>query len=401
MVTSLPLFRTAERNRASRTTQRAKITRRINASGTVSWCVDLGLVNGKRKRHFYKTKQEAETKADQFKIARTNLGTAAFSLTDKQRVDATEALSLLSGVDVSLVEASRYYLKHAKPASPLTIKEAITRFLDRKKRAGRRPVYLKNLAYILNIFGRHFGDRLVSDVAHEEIETFVLSLPLSLRSQAHYYADLSNLFNYCVKKNHCAKNPIDELERPEGDDAPIGILTVEQAARLLELAHEHHGLKMLPFITLGLFCGLRREELIRLEWSRVNLAEGFVEVTAAASKTRQRRIVRLTHTLPNGRNGKAIVYQPAIKWLRRVTIPNAGPVTPSDAPYQLQKLAELAGIQPYPRNALRHSFASYLMALTQNAGVVAEQLGHAGFESLYRNYRQLVTPKSALEYWRL
>jgi site-specific recombinase XerD len=401
MVTSSPRFRAEERNRASRTTQRPKITKRINASGTVSWCVDLGLVNGKRKRHFYKTRQEAETKGDQFKIARANLGTAAFSLTDKERVDATEALSLLSGVSVSLVEASRYYLKHAKPASPLAVKEAITRFLDRKRRAGRRPVYLKNLSYILNIFGRHFGDRLVNDVAHEEIETFVLSLPLSLRSQAHYYADLSNLFNYCVKKNHCATNPIDQLERPEGDDAVIGILTVEQAARLLELAHEHHGLRMLPFITLGLFCGLRREELIRLEWSRVNLAEGFIEVTAAASKTRQRRIVRLTHTLPNGRNGKAIVYQPAIKWLRRVTIPNSGPVTPSDAPYQLQKLAELAGIQPYPRNALRHSFASYLMALTQNAAVVAEQLGHAGFESLYRNYRQLVTPKSATQYWHL
>jgi len=401
MVTSSPRFRAEERNRASRTTQRAKITRRINASGTVSWCVDLGLVNGKRRRHFYKTKQEAETKADQFKIARTNLGTAAFSLTDKQRIDATEALSLLAPVNVSLVQACRYYLKHAKPARPLAIKEAIRHFLEAKQRAGRRPVYLKNLSYTLHIFGRHFGDRLVNDVTHEEIEAFVLSLPLSLRSQAHYYADLSNLFNYSVKQNHCAANPMNRLERPRGEDAAIGILTVEQAARLLELAHEHHGLKMLPFITLGLFCGLRREELIRLEWSRVNLAEGFIEVTAAASKTRQRRIVRLTHTLPGGRNGKAIVYQPAIKWLRRVTIPNAGPVTPSDAPYQLQKLAELAGIQPYPRNALRHSFASYLMALTQNAAVVAEQLGHAGFESLYRNYRQLVTPKSATQYWQL
>ena len=398
---SSPRFRAEVRNRASRTTQRPKVTRRINASGTVSWCVDLGLVNGKRKRHFYKTRQEAETKSDQFKIARTKLGTAAFSLTDKQRVDATEALTLLGPVNVSLVQACRYYLKHAKPARPLAIKEAITHFLKAKQRAGRRPVYLKNLSYTLHIFGRHFGDRLVNEVTHEEIETWVLSLPLSLRSQAHYYADLSNLFNYSVKHNHCAANPIDRLERPRGEDAAIGILTVEQAARLLELAHEHHGLRMLPFITIGLFCGLRREELMRLDWSRVNMAEEFIEVTAAASKTRQRRIVRLTHSLPNRRNGKAMVYQPAIKWLRRVTIPHAGPVTPNDAPYQLEKLARLAGIQPYPRNALRHSFASYLMALTQNAGVVSEQLGHVGFESLYRNYRQLVTPKSAIHYWQL
>jgi hypothetical protein len=177
MVTSSPRFRTEERNRASRTTQRANITRRINASGTISWCVDLGLVNGKRKRHFYKTKQEAQTKADQFKIARTNLGTAAFSLTDKQRVDATEALSLLAPVNVSLVQACRYYLKHAKPARPLAVKEAIASFLEAKRRAGRRPVYLKNLSYILHTFRRHFGDRPVNDVTHEEIGAWVLPAP--------------------------------------------------------------------------------------------------------------------------------------------------------------------------------------------------------------------------------
>ena len=132
MVTSSPRFRAEERNRASRTTQRPKITKRINASGTISWCVDLGLVNGKRRRHFYKTKQEAETKGDQFKIARTNLGTAAFSLTDKQRIDATEALGLLAPVNVSLVQhavtisntpSQRVRLRSRRP-SPIFLKRS-------------------------------------------------------------------------------------------------------------------------------------------------------------------------------------------------------------------------------------------------------------------------------------
>ena len=389
------------RLRAARDVYRPKIRKRINRSGSISWCVELGTLDGKRCRFYCKTRHEAETKADLHRIARTNLGTSAFALNDPQRVDAAEALSLLAPTNASLVEACRYYLKHAKPERPILIRDLITAFIEAKRRAGRRPVYLKNLRYMLNVFERKFGDRFVQNVLYDEIDQWIRSLSLSLRSQAHYCADLSNLFGYAIKQNHCASNPIARLERPRGEDTAIGILTVEQAARLLELAHEHHRLGMLPFVTLGLFGGLRREELLRLEWSRVNLAEGFVEVTAAASKTRQRRIVRLTHTLPNGKNGKDVVYQPAIKWLRRVTIPNAGPVAPSDAPYQLQKLAELAGIQPYPRNALRHSFASYLMALTQHAAVVAEQLGHTGFESLYRNYRQLVTPKSATQYWQL
>ena len=139
MVTSSPRFHAEERNRASRTTQRPKITRRINASGTISWCVDLGLVNGKRKRSFYKTKQEAETKADQFKIARTNLGTAAFSLTDRERIDATEALSLLAPVNISLVQACRYYLKHAKPARRLRSKRSSRTFFKRSNGLDAEP----------------------------------------------------------------------------------------------------------------------------------------------------------------------------------------------------------------------------------------------------------------------
>jgi site-specific recombinase XerD len=391
----------AFRQRASRGAGRPKISKRVNRSGSISWCVDLGTVNGVRQRQFFKSKQEAENKADLLKIARTNLGAAAFALTDKQRVDATEALGLLAPVNATLVQACRYYLKHAKPPRPILVKDLVTAFLAAKKQAGRRPIYLKNLAYILNACVRQFGERQANDLGHEEIELWIRSLPLSLRSQAHYCADLSNLFSYAIKQNHCASNPIDRLERPRGEEKTIGILTVEQAGRLLDVARDESRRGMLPFVVLGLFCGLRREELLRLDWKCVNLQEHFVEVTAAASKTRQRRIVRLTHSLPNGERGVTVIYKPALDWLSKMKCPKSGPIAPKDAPYQLERLAGLAGIEPYPRNALRHSFASYLLALTQNAALVAEQLGHAGFESLYRNYRQLVTPKNAAAYWMM
>jgi 2,4-dienoyl-CoA reductase-like NADH-dependent reductase (Old Yellow Enzyme family) len=49
----------------------------------------------------------------------------------------------------------------------------------------------------------------------------------------------------------------------------------------------------------------------------------------------------------------------------------------------------------WPSNALRHSFASYHLALHQDGGKLALQLGHGGGMSvLIRHYREIVSPEA-------
>jgi integrase len=50
---------------------------------------------------------------------------------------------------------------------------------------------------------------------------------------------------------------------------------------------------------------------------------------------------------------------------------------------------------------LRHSFASYRYAATQDAPLTAHDLGHSGTQLLYQHYRELVTPEEAERYWKL
>ena len=69
--------------------------------------------------------------------------------------------------------------------------------------------------------------------------------------------------------------------------------------------------------------------------------------------------------------------------------------------YQLEKLAKMAGIQPYPRNALRHSFASYHMAHFRSAPETALELGHVSAAITFRHYRELVTPGEAERFWKI
>lgn len=60
-----------------------------------------------------------------------------------------------------------------------------------------------------------------------------------------------------------------------------------------------------------------------------------------------------------------------------------------------------AGIRRWPFDGMRHSYASYLMALCQNSGRVADQMGHASPDMIYRRYRRSVKPNDAVAFWEI
>lgn len=75
---------------------------RKHLSGQVSYVVDIGLINGKRERHSFKTKSEAGTFAELKRTERQNQGVAALSLPQAIKVDAAKASALLTTHNVSL-----------------------------------------------------------------------------------------------------------------------------------------------------------------------------------------------------------------------------------------------------------------------------------------------------------
>jgi hypothetical protein len=54
------------------------------------------------------------------------------------------------------------------------------------------------------------------------------------------------------------------------------VFTVDELRRLLDSARP----EILPALAIGGFAGLRSEEIIRLDWSEVKLAEGVIVVSA-------------------------------------------------------------------------------------------------------------------------
>jgi integrase len=111
-----------------------------------------------------------------------------------------------------------------------------------------------------------------------------------------------------------------------------------------------------------------------------------VEVKAAKAKTAKRRIVRIQPNLAH--------------WLAPYAA-LIGEVVPSNSRKKLDAVRKAAGIERWSRNGLRHSFASYRLAATNDAANVATELGHSTSQMLFSTYRELVLPEEAVRYWKI
>ena len=356
---------------------------RYNHSHTGNWVVDYRDSTGSRRRKFFHTRAEALAKADQLKVELKNLGTRSLGLTDQIRIEALECSVKLASFGKILSEATDHYINFLLATERSThIKDLVDRYLESKGSKGRSERHIRDLRSRLSRFAESFGESLVSVVTTKELDQWLAELDLSPQSINNYRTVLNGLFNYGLKLGYTQTNPVDGVERHSIKAVPPSILTPKHLEQLL-LASDP---LLVPYIAIGAFAGLRSAELDRLKWQDVRLDRGLIEVTAANSKTASRRLVHVSDNLRSWFQGHA---------------KSEGPV----APLGCQKLFQKAWKTVFPSrkrdNDLRHSFASYHLALNQNAALTADQLGHRTTAVLYRHYRELVTKSEAQKYFAI
>lgn len=78
-------------------------------------------------------------------------------------------------------------------------------------------------------------------------------------------------------------NLVERIDRPSTEDSEPKIFTVEQAEELLQKASKYG---LLPYISLGLFAGLRSAELMRLDGKAVKFEDRSIIVGQEVAKKR-------------------------------------------------------------------------------------------------------------------
>lgn len=360
-------------------------------NGTKAWMVDAR-INGKGERFFFKNKAEAETKSQQLRTKRKNEGTQGVDIPDRLRVEAVEWNEKLSAVGASIAEAATFFLAHARPSGgKQKFADVLGELLEAKRKAGKRESYVKALRWSLGVFSRFFGSHYINEITERDVEEWLDEQRFSLPNRKAYLRDLNILFNFAFKKHYCGTNPVALIEKPVLEEKEIEVFSVEQVVALLNAAQTSQNLDILPSIAIALFAGLRpKQELTQLDWADVNLMSRILTVRGRSAKDRRMRHLTIADNLN-------VWLAPHKK--------DSGPVMPFAFRGYLErmlKLRETAGIKTWPRDVMRHCFASYHLGYHKDVALTQDQLGHGAKSTvLWTNYRALVQPHDAARYWKI
>lgn len=351
------------------------------------WVADMGRINGHRKRRFFDTKAQAKAAIDDSLLERKTAGDVWVGLSSSERLEAAHVLLEAKRRGLTMRQVWDDFLRMSEdvPTEIVTLDKAIAVCCQAKTDANLRPRYVKTLRYGLEKFARGRETMPIHQVTLKTIKEWIsaISVVSTKRTASRH---IGTLFSFALRQQWVRENPIKQLEPIRVDQETPEILTVRQSARVILWTQKNRP-DLLAYVALALFAGVRPMEILGISWNDVKLDDGVVVVDSAASKTRQRRIVHL---------------QPAaLEWL--IVAKKLGSTLPMLEEHFADILPELArflGFDRWPHDVMRHTAASNLITLTQDAGAVALELGNS-VAILLRHYRELVTRKDAARFWAL
>jgi integrase len=303
------------------------------------------------------------------------------------------AVTLLGG-RATITEACRDWMKHHATELPrFDVSKAVNEIVQQARADGKSAMRLKQLSNVLDRFAESFNVA-VQDVSPTLISQYLARLPLAERTRKNH-RDVIKFFNrFCVLRGYLKKGT-DWLEGVQNYSArklgAIEIYTPDEMKLLLSKADK----RLVPFLAIGAFAGLRHAEIARLDWSEIELADGagesFIEVRADKAKTQTRRIVPVKDNLkawllPHRKAaGKVCPFENTTKQLLK-TAAATGEAAKETMPLKWKK------------NALRHSCISYRVAECGDVPRVSDESGNS-VQVIRSNYLRRVKPASAAEWF--
>lgn len=267
-----------------------------------------------------------------------------------------------------------------------TVAELLPHFLT--SRDDLRHTTMVNYHIWAARMAREWGDRAVRRVRGSQISGLVKS------HNRHYAIYAQTFFRWLVRMRvlpntfDCGSLP----RRRRSDEHRVCYLSPGDARKFLDAVHPAYR----AAFVLGLYAGLRPYECCRIEWSSINLRERRIKVEAVVCKIRRARMVesvpaalwRLLGQCPD-RKGRVLPGR----------TDSAEHVCVARYIHERRRAAKAAGVT-LGHDILRHTFATYHVALTGNAALASKLLGHYKLHTLAAHYDGVATRAQAREYFR-
>ena len=269
--------------------------------------------------------------------------------------------------------------------------------------------------YIINVIGHVQVQHLNTLAVQKWVNGLKISpssgKELSASTIKHVYHVLKGAMDKAVLVGIIARNPCQGIMLPKGQKKDAVIYTEPQIRELITFAK---GTEMELIIDMELCMGLRRGELLGLEWgdidwdnNRIHIKRNRVVVDGApVVKEPKTKNSKRTVDVPEQLMVKLKAHQKACMANRLsmgrnyivtnyvIVHPNGQPIYPEYVSQMLTKLQKRAGLPKCRFHDLRHLCASIMLKQGISAKVAQERLGHADIQTTLNIYSH-VLPSSA------
>jgi integrase len=294
------------------------------------------------------------------------------------------------------IEKVRQDAKHDRLALPrgrkitLGFRQAAQRYLEALEKEGGRDLVMKRRRLELHL-SPFLGDTPLSKISAFDVErykkhrleeqaqrgrskngkpVFVGSTKPSTVNRE--LAVLSHLFNKAIEWGWIDRRPA-KIRRYQETGGRITYLTVEQVAKLIEIAKQDQNAQIYPFIVIGVETSMRRMEILSIRREHVDLERRVIYIPKAKAGAREQPI---TAHLAEFLSGYLAGLQKGTPWL----FPSPGAATghTMDIRKPFRRVVGAAGMDPdeVVRHTLRHTAITHLVQAGVDLPTVKRISGH-------------------------
>jgi integrase len=252
------------------------------------------------------------------------------------------------------------------------VKTAVKEFLEFKN-SGKfkelRPRTLDNLSNICNRFSKTYGDIKVGLIRRKHIVEYLDGLgEVTLRTKSNNRVAIGTFFNFCKNhKHYCRSNPAANISYSIPFKNP-DILSIAECKKICETVERDHK-DLIPYMSCCLFLGIRPTEVLRLERKNFNWKNQYIEIEFGKSKVKRSRFVKMNPTF--------LTWMEKHHEIHKIQCPNFRKKwddVKKTCSYKIGKKSKNKKL--WNPDVLRHTFASYHLAVNENMEQLSLMLGN-------------------------
>lgn len=256
--------------------------------------------------------------------------------------------------------------------------------------------------YITNKMSEYFKGIMLQNITSLQIQEYIIYLrttyrtkqgkPISDKTIRHHYCVLTLIFGFAIEQELILKNPMDKVECPKLIKKKVEAFTQEQAERFFSLLPDCP-IDFRCMLYLFITTGLRRGELLGLQWGDIDFNNLIIEIKRNVTYTKRNGIVIDTPKTENSNRIIPVLSAVAelLKEYKRnyhlfsrenaFVFPNEHddniPRDPNAITRKVKCFMKRNGLPELSPHDLRHSCATLLLNNGADIKSVQEILGHS------------------------